>query len=51
MQKLELELTSNLSEGQRKVLREYQRVDLQITSYQNSLAYYLGLKNNIKKIK
>ena len=43
MQKLELELNSSLSENQLNILRNYQRIDLQITSYQNSLAYYLGL--------
>ena len=49
MQKLELELNSSLSENQLNILRNYQRIDLQITSYQNSLAYYLGLGDSKKQ--
>lgn len=49
-QKLTLELTSTLKPVQRKLLMEYQNIELQISSYQNSLAYYLGLneKSNHK---
>ena len=49
LQQLILELTSNLPENQRKILKEYQKVELQITSYQNSLAYYLGLRDSSNK--
>jgi len=46
------ELTSILNLEQRRLLREYQKVEMEITSYQNSLAYYLGLNENSKsKIK
>ena len=41
--KLTLELTSNFSSEERQKFYEYQRIDLGLCSYQNSLAYYLAL--------
>lgn len=41
--KLTLELTSNFSSEERQKFYEYQRIDLELCSYQNSLAYYLAL--------
>lgn len=52
LQQLILKLTSSLTSEQIALLRDYQNVELQVSSYQNSLAYYLGLNNNsIGKIK
>ncbi len=42
-----LKLMSTLDSEQRKILEEYQRLELDITSYQNGLAYYLGCKTMI----
>ncbi len=51
--KLNLELVSSLNEKQRELLRKYQNLSLDATSYQNCLAYYIGLKtkNEIEKLK
>lgn len=46
LQQLTLKLTSSLTSEQRTLLESYQNVELQISSYQNSLAYYLGLNNS-----
>lgn len=46
--KLTIELTSTLNSDQLKILREYQNAELQITSYQTALAYYLGLNEDVK---
>ena len=46
-----LQLTSSLSSNQRKLLNEYQGLELEITSYQNCLAYYLGCKAVIENNK
>ena len=40
---LTLELTSNFSSEERQKFYEYQRIDLELSSYQNSLAYYIAL--------
>ena len=40
---LTLELTSNFSSEERQKFYEYQRIDLELSSYQNSLAYYIDL--------
>lgn len=39
-----LKLNSSLTSEQRKLLTEYQGLELEITTYQNCLAYYLGCK-------
>lgn len=44
---MSLKLISILNPEQRKVLNEYQRLEIEITSYQNCLAYYLGCKKVI----
>jgi len=51
--KLNLELVSSLNEKQRELLRKYQNLSLDATSYQNCLAYYIGLKtkNEVEKLK
>lgn len=51
--KINLELVSSLNEKQRELLRKYQKLSLDATSYQNCLAYYIGLKtkNEIEKLK
>ena len=40
---LTLELTSNFSSEERQKFYEYQRIDLELSSYQSSLAYYIAL--------
>ena len=40
---LTLELTSNFSSEERQKFYEYQRIDLELSSYQNSLPYYIAL--------
>ena len=40
---LTLELTSNFSSEERQKFYEYQRIDLELSSYLNSLAYYIAL--------
>lgn len=42
--KITLKLDSSLTSEQRKLLTEYQGLELEITTYQNCLAYYLGCK-------
>lgn len=42
-----LKIMSTLNPEQRKILNEYQRLEMEITSYQNCLAYYLGCKTMI----
>lgn len=51
--KINLELVSSLNEKQRELLRKYQNLSLDATSYQNCLAYYIGLKtkNEVEKLK
>ena len=51
--KINLELVSSLNEKQRELLCKYQKLSLDATSYQNCLAYYIGLKtkNEIEKLK
>ena len=51
--KINLELVSSLNEKQRELLRNYQNTSLDATSYQNCLAYYIGLKtkNEVEKLK
>ena len=44
LSKLDLELIKILNSEQKEVLRSYQKIELEISSYQNCLAYYLGLK-------
>lgn len=44
---MSLKLISALNPEQRKILNEYQRLEIEITSYQNCLAYYLGCKKVI----
>lgn len=41
--KLTLELTSNFSSEERQKFYEYQKIDLELSSYQSSLAYYIAL--------
>lgn len=41
---ISLKLGRNLNDEQRKILYEYQKIEIEITSYQNCLAYYLGCK-------
>lgn len=50
---INLKLTSTLTPQQRELLNEYQGLELEITSYQNCLAYYIGLKtkNEVEKLK
>ena len=40
---LTLELTSNFTSEERQKFYEYQRIDLELSSYQSSLAYYIAL--------
>lgn len=51
--KINLKLVSSLNEKQRELLRTYQKLSLDATSYQNCLAYYIGLKtkNEVEKLK
>lgn len=51
--KINLELVSSLDEKQRELLRKYQNLSLDATSYQNCLAYYIGLKtkSEVEKLK
>lgn len=44
---ISLKMMSTLDLEQRKILNEYQRLEMEITSYQNCLAYYLGCKTMI----
>jgi hypothetical protein len=44
-----LKLTSSLTSEQLSLLHEYQHLDLEISSYLQALAYYLGLKDNSNK--
>ena len=46
-----LKLDSSLTSKQRKLLTEYQGLELEITTYQNCLAYYLGCKATIENDK
>lgn len=46
LSKLDLELINSLNLEQKELLRSYQKIELEISSYQNGLAYYLGLKEN-----
>lgn len=41
--KLNLQLLSTLDENQRELFHSYQNIALKLNSYQNTLAYYLGL--------
>ncbi len=41
---INLKLTSTLNSNQRKIFNEYTGLELEISSYQNCLAYYLGCK-------
>ena len=43
LQKLTVELISNLDIEQTHKFREYQQIELELASYQNSLAYYIAL--------
>ena len=43
LQKLTVELISNLDIEQTHKFREYQQIELELSSYQNSLAYYIAL--------
>ena len=40
---LTLELNSNFTSEERQKFYEYQRIDLELSSYQSSLAYYIAL--------
>lgn len=53
LSKINLELVSSLNEKQRELFRKYQTVSLDATSYQNCLAYYIGLKtkNEVENLK
>ena len=42
LQKLTVELISNLDIEQIHKFREYQQIELELSSYQNSLAYYIA---------
>lgn len=50
---ISLKLGRNLNDEQRNILYEYQKIEIEITSYQNCLAYYLGCKAaiDINKLK
>lgn len=43
LSRLTVELTANLDLTQSQKFREYQQVELELSSYQNSLAYYIAL--------
>ena len=44
LKSINLELTSTLDSNQQKIFKEYTELELEISSYENCLAYYLGCK-------
>lgn len=53
LKSINLELTSTLDSNQQKIFKEYTELELEISSYENCLAYYLGCKSmlNTDKLK
>lgn len=45
LKSINLKLTSTLDSNQRKIFKEYTELELEISSYENCLAYYLGCKS------
>lgn len=45
LKSINLELTSTLDSNQQKIFKEYTELELEISSYENCLAYYLGCKS------
>lgn len=48
LQKMESKLHASLSPEQRKIMKEYESIELSISSYHTALGYYLGLNEDSK---